>query len=332
MRALVLGATGMLGYACCLEFVRHGHEVEGVSRSGKPLGAEFNEHVVVHAHDMSSVSDIELTSLMLGTDVLVYALGPDDREVPAAPALDYYREHLVARTARILQVARQAGVRRAVVLGSYFSYFDRQHPEWKLAEHHPYIQARQEQAQAAIAAGEPEEEGEHRLDVMILEIPYVFGATPGQTPFWKDVLFDRLRAMKRVLYPAGGSAMVTTKQVGEAVVGLALRGEHGGRYPVADVNMSWNELIAIVRSEMGLSTGVTNVPAFLTALPLRRRHKELREKGLEAGLDYSRLPHDIMHRKLYVNTEESRRQLAFTSGGVPQAIRETVWASYPEDE
>lgn len=328
MKALILGGTGMLGYAIALEFLRHGHSVGAVARSPAKLGPEFDDHVKLHLLNIDEATPTQLSALMQGVDVVVHAFGPDDRVAPPAPASRFFTEQLGGVTERVVRAARQAHVKRVVVLGSYFVTMHRLHPQWQLPQHHPYIAARLDQEERAFAAGEAP--GEHpQTDVMVLELPYIFGVTPGRTPFWKDVLFERLRPMKTVMYPKGGSVVMTTRQVGQATLGAALRGEHRGAYATGDVNMSWNELVGLIRAELGQSTRVINVPPFLTSIPMRQEAARNRRKGLEGGLDYLRLAQDIMHREFYFDCERDRAVLGHETGGVPEAIRETVRASYP---
>ncbi|WP_135230396.1 NAD-dependent epimerase/dehydratase family protein [Deinococcus fonticola] len=329
MKVLILGGTGMLGYPIALEFLKQGHEVVAAARSAAKLGPAFDDHVKLHLLPLDTASMNELAALMSGVDVVVQAFGADDRVVPAAPALPFFQEQLGGVTERVVLAARQAGVRRVVVLGSYFVTMHRLHPDWQLAQHHPYIAARLEQEGRAFAAGEAEN-GLPRTDVMVLELPYIFGVTPGRTPFWKEVLFDRLKAMSFVMYPRGGSAVLTTRQVGEATLGAALRGNHRKAYAVADVNLTWNELVGLIRAELGQSTHVLNVPAFLTNLPLKQEAAKQQKEGQEGGLNLNFLARDIMHREFFVDAEKDRAILGHQPGGVPEAIRETVRASYPE--
>lgn len=329
MKVLILGGTGMLGYPTALEFLRGGHEVHSVSSRPARIDAEFDKGVHQHALNLTDASDEDLLAVLRGMDVLIYALGPDDRVTPPAPALTYFRRELADRTARLLTLARQAGVRKAVVFGSYFATFDRLQPAWGLAARHPYVQARVEQARRAIQAGQ-EPGAAPRMDVVILEIPYVFGVTPGREPFWKAVLFDRVRGGRVALYPKGGSVVMTTTQLAQAAVGAALHGPHGAHYPVGDVNMTWTDLIGLIRSELGVPPRVVHVPEFLTRLNLQAEGRRHRAQGLESGLNPETLAADIMYRELYPDVQESRRVLGYASGGVQEAIRQTVRASYPK--
>src|SRR4030065_269872 len=99
----------------------------------------------------------------LGYHALLVALkrGYPDRTL----AIDDTR--LVVSCEKTIIAARKAGIKKCVVLNSYFAYFDRIWPEKELSKHHPYIRCRIEQAERAIAAGGG------KMAVILLELPYI---------------------------------------------------------------------------------------------------------------------------------------------------------------
>lgn len=61
-----------------------------------------------------------------------------------------------------------------------------------------------------------------------------------------------IRSMKRAtLWPAGGSAMVTVKQTGQAVAGALERNRGGRCYPIGYYNMTWKEMLKICHKYLG---------------------------------------------------------------------------------
>jgi nucleoside-diphosphate-sugar epimerase len=106
---------------------------------------------------------------------------------PKKPAYPKFRRANVETPLRLFQLAAQAGVERAVVLGSYFVHFDRLWPKLKLAERHPYIRSRVEQEKALTSIP--------GLETCVLELSYIFGALPFHG--WK-LLWTPL-ALRRVL-------------------------------------------------------------------------------------------------------------------------------------
>ncbi len=325
MRIVIVGGTGFLGYYSTLEALKRGHEVSSVSIPDIELGDWFPEKVNVTFGDIFEMSFQNLVNHFKGYDGIVYAVGPDDRVTPKAPAYKFFHDRLVVGCTKVIEAAREAGIQRCTVLNSYFAYFDRLWPSMKLAERHSYIKCRVEQATSAIKAG-----GE-TMAVMILELPYIFGVMPERIPLWKDVLFDRVRGMKIVFFPRGGTNMIAVENVAEAIIGALERGQHGVRYPIGDVNMSYKEMLRIVLDAMGLKkrlilTLPTNLATIIGKWMKRREEK----RGLESGLDRSYVFSDILSQNLYFNPTPSVEALGYKQGGIREAIETTVKFLYPE--
>ena len=100
--------------------------------------------------------------LLQGQECLVFAAGVDDRVTPQKPAYPFFQQANVQACVRVLRLAKQAGIKRAVVLGSYFAHFERLWPHLKLVERHPYIRSRVEQEIAVTSIP--------GLEVMVLEL------------------------------------------------------------------------------------------------------------------------------------------------------------------
>jgi len=214
MKVIVLGGTGLLGYHSVLALLTENHQVTVVSRGSIRQSGLFPAGVSSIETDLFELDTDRLNSLFEPFDALVYALGPDDRDVPTRPASPFFHNRLVVKCQSICQCAKASGVRKIVIMGSYFSYFDRQFPGWRLAEKHPYIHSRVAQSSACLSLGDPS------VHVSILEIPYVFGIMPGREPLWKDLLIRRISWMWPYIYfTDGGTVMMTCTQLGKAVVG-----------------------------------------------------------------------------------------------------------------
>lgn len=326
MKIIIVGGTGFLGYYAGLEFLRRGHAVTALALPDIPLGDWFPVEITVHYDNVFQMEQAQLQAVFDGYDALVYAVGPDDRVTPKAPAYEFFHERLVEACARVVSAAQAAGVKRCVVLNSYFATLHRLKPEKHLVDHHPYIRCRVEQTERVIAAGN------NTMAVMVLELPYIFGSMPERIPLWKEILFERLRKPKRVLYPRGGSNIIAVEHVAEAIVGAVEQGEHGKRYPVGDVNLSWNEMLSMMLESMGQKKKIVNIPRFVAVIVgfyLRREH---RRHGLESGLDPVWLMREIMTDDFYFDPAESQQALGYGTGGLKESIRKTVRACYPELE
>ncbi|XVX22128.1 NAD(P)H-binding protein [Actinomycetota bacterium] len=260
---------------------------------------------------------------LAGFDALVYAVGPDDRTRHEGPAGEFYAQALVATTARVVAAARAAGVRRVVILGSYFATWVRMRPDLPLAQRHPYIQARLDQTRQAIAAGGSE------TAVMVLEIPYVFGVRPGTVPTWKHTLFDVVRRGPLVVFPGGGTSVVTSRHVAEAAVAALERGRPGACYPLADEQWSFRHLLGLIHEALGTRAVVASPPPAVLDRVLPLVAERWGMGGGEAGLDPSHIAGDLLGQRIFVDPRETVADLGWRAGAVPEALVETLRASYP---
>jgi len=320
---MIVGGTGFLGYYSALEFLKRGHEVSSVSIPDIELGEWFPKEVRIEYKNVFETPHDELVESFRGYDALVYAVGPDDRVTPDAPAYQFFHDRLVVACSRVIDAARDAGIKQCVVLGSYFAYFNRIQPEKNLSERHPYIKCRVEQASRVIEAGGG------IMSVMMVELPYIFGAMPGRIPLWKDILFERLRRMRIVFFPRGGTNMIAVEHVAEAIVGATEKGKHGEHYLIGDENVSWKEMIRVSLDAMGLKRRkIVTIPTFLGTLTGKWMKRKNSKKGKESGLDYAYFFKDIQSQKFYYDAANTAKDLGYGRGGVREAIEKTVIASY----
>jgi nucleoside-diphosphate-sugar epimerase len=322
MKIFIVGGTGFLGYFATLEFLRRGHEVATMSLPDITLGDWFPQQVKVLYGDIFKKTDAELIDLFKGYDVMVYAVGPDDRVIPKAPAYEFFHDRLVVACGRVVAAARNAGVTRCAVLNSYFAYFARIRPELQLTKHHPYIRVRVEQAERVL-----QEDGD-QMSVSVLELPYIFGIMPGRPPLWKEALLDKIFRMNPVMYPKGGSTMVTVETVADAIVGV-IEKKKSGRFIIADENLSWKKMLDVMLKAIGMKRKVLTVPTFMVTIFGLMMKREERKEGKESGLDHGRLFKDIQSQEFYVDADPIANELGYRRGGVIEAIQRTVKECYP---
>ncbi len=318
MKLLIAGGTGFLGYHALREALRRGHTVTALGRPPLPAAELFPHSVRLIEADLGTLSDHELTGVTAGYDGVVFAAGADDRALPRAPAYDYFYDANVRQCTRFLQAARQGGAHRAVVLNSYFAYFDRVWPHMRLAERHPYIRSRVEQAQAAEVEG---------LAVMILELPYIFGVMPegfDYVPIWKP-LVDYVRSPWPLFYTRGGTAMIAVQHVAEAIVGALERGEPGRRYPIGDENRTWEAWLTLIGELAGRRKRFVAVPPALVRVGMVGLRLWWRARGLESGLEPVAFV-DLQTRHTYYDPAPSREALGYGQGGLDAALAVTVRA------
>jgi nucleoside-diphosphate-sugar epimerase len=259
-----------------------------------------------------------LIALLDGHEALIFAAGLDDRTSPDKPAYPKFYQANVESLTRLMTLAKEAGVQRLVVLGSYFAHFNRLWPEMKLAERHPYIRSRVEQELAAVSVPD--------LDGMVLELPYIFGSLPipGWKPLWTP-LVKYIRLMKTVFYMRGGTACISARTVGRAIVAAVERGEAGKCYPIGQENLTWPQMLARLASADGRQVSVKTLPTWLIAAALQGNLLSHQLKGKQSGLN-QRYFASLQTAETYIDPELSRRALSYELDNLDEAFKETVEA------
>jgi len=274
--------------------------------------------------DVGKLDDQELGALLSGFEAVVFAAGADDRTAPQSPAANFFYEANVRSSVRLTAAAVRAGVQRFVLLGSYFTHFDREWPEMKLAEHHPYINSRKQQLElTTIVAGT-------EMALVVLELPYIFGSMPGAVPLWAP-LVNYVRSGVPLYYTNGGSNMVSVHRVAEAIAGACERIDESRIFQVGDQNLSWTDFLQGLCAILGRDDDTVRI---IEDNRINRMSWVLDAlhsvQGREGGLRSTHFS-EVLVSNAFFNPAESRRALGYRRGGLKQAWRDTV-ATCPEGE
>lgn len=318
-RILVIGGTGLLGYATIQELLRRGDEVVSVALPPMPVDDLFDRldgHVENHLHDIGQLSDAEMLELLAGCSGVVYAIGADERVTPPAPAARFFYEQNVLPTQRVARLAREAGVRSFVVFGSYFAHFAETMPELGLADQgYPLMRLLQEQIAFA--------EGDGAMTVTSLRLPYIFGTMPGRMPLWK-MFVDQIRGQESFPAHDGGiTAAVTTRQVGQAAAGALEHGQHRTTYPLGGMNLALADFYRRIADSLGQRTQIPLVPFEILEPGLVALDEEAAMAGLEHGISM-RLAGLARAHDLSIDPGPVQEALGYDDDDVLAAIDETL--------
>jgi len=316
MNVLVIGGTGLLGYHATLELLKRGHRVSVLALPPLPVPDLFPASVSIQFGNLNLMDDDAVVSLLSGQDAVVFAAGADDRVTPIRPAYPYFYKQNVEPVKRLASLGRKTGLKKLVILGSYFAYFDRTWPRMKLSTWHPYIRSRVEQTRAAIEAGGDQ------VAVMTLELPYIFGTMPGRLPLWKP-LIKYVASNLPLLYPRGGTTCVTVTQVAQSTAGAVERGEAGKCYPVGGENLTWEQLLQKFVAAAGKRKRVIILSDGLVRLGTRLVKLLHQFQGREGGLDPVRFV-ELQTANTFIDPAESQFILGYSPADLDAAIRETV--------
>ena len=326
MKVFMIGGTGLLGCEAARIFIERGHEVKSVALPPLPAGAPIPPEMDIEFCNIYEKSDEEIKDMLRGYDSFVFAAGIDERVEFPAPVYDAYHKYNIAPLQRILPLCKEVGMKNAVILGSYFAYLAKKYPELNATEKHPYIRSRINQEEVAFSFAD------ENFDVAVLELPYIFGTQPGRKPVWV-ILIEQIKRMDKLpftMYPGGGTAMLTVRQVGEVIVGAAEKSKGAKAWPISMYNLTWKEFLKIVYAARGMGENrkIISVKPWMMRMGLGGVKKEYAEKGIESGIDVDGLA-DIMDINLFIDpkysielgaTEDDIRSAIFDSIKVSQAV------------
>src|SRR5690625_4922741 len=313
----ILGGTGLLGYHTIRELLDREYTVSTIALPPMPTEDLLPKEVKCHLGNINEMTDQDVLKMLSGKDIFIHAAGADERALPDAPATRFFYEENVVPTQRIARLAREAGVKKFVIYGSYFAHFAEQWPDLDLATEQAYPRTRLLQEEVAIM------EGEGKMDVMTLRLPYIFGTMPGRKPLW-EMFLPQIQGKDFVPVLDGGTTMVTVRQVAEAAVGAIEYGKHGGKYAIADTNMKHKEFFEMIADVLGQKdTVVQVVPLEQMKAAYAQADEQAALEGKEHGIHIA-VTADIQNHNAYLDPAQTLGTLKYNKADVKAAIVETI--------
>jgi nucleoside-diphosphate-sugar epimerase len=318
MKVFMIGGTGLLGSEAARELIARGHEVLSIALPPLPEGAVLPPEMKIEYGNYLEMTDEEIEKYMTGCEGFVFAAGVDERVEGPAPIYDLYKKYNIDPINRLLAIAKRVGVKHVAICGSYFAYFAKTRKELDLTKHHPYIRSRIDQENAAMSFADDS------FDVAVLELPYIFGTQPGRKPVWM-FLAEQIEGSKNsILYPKGGSTMVTVKQVGQAIAGAIELNKGGNCYPIGYYNKTWVELLGIASKALGYPyKKVTTIPDFLYKLGGAQLMKEQKKNNIQGGLNMVKFA-ALQCSNLFIDKEEGAEKLGVQPDDIEGAIADSM--------
>ncbi|MCR5416612.1 MAG: NAD(P)-dependent oxidoreductase [Pseudobutyrivibrio sp.] len=318
MKVFMIGGTGLLGSEAARELIARGHEVISVALPPLPEGAVLPQQMKIVYGNYLEMTDVEIENYMVDCEGFVFAAGVDERVEGPAPIYDFYKKYNIDPIRRLLTIAKRVGVKHVAVCGSYFAHFAKVRPELELTKYHPYIRSRIDQENAAMSFADD------TFDVAVLELPYIFGTQPGRKPVWMFMAEQIVNSKKNILYPKGGSAMVTVKQVGQAIAGAIELNKGGNCYPIGYYNKTWIELIGVASQALGYQDKkVTTIPDFLYKLGGAQLMKEQKKKNIQGGLHMVKFS-ALQCSNLFIDKSEGAEKLGVKPDDIDSAIADSM--------
>lgn len=234
MNVLVVGGTGLLGGHAALYLQEQGWRVTLASRTAPstPLLQALPFISLDYTRENLDPQTLQ------GFDALLFCAGNDIRHVdPQADMAQQWHANNAVAIPRFFQVARAAGIRRAVMLGSFYPQLAPQ-----LIATNPYIRSRHESCEGVRALNSAD------FQVLSVNAPFMVGHVPGlANPMFEA--YSRYAAGLLegvpVFGPKGGSNFMSVQSLSEALYQALLRGEPGKAYLVGDENLSFSEFFQL---------------------------------------------------------------------------------------
>ncbi|MGH6780747.1 MAG: NAD-dependent epimerase/dehydratase family protein [Sphingomonadaceae bacterium] len=228
MKILVVGGTGMIGGHIASHLAEQGNQVTiGARKPPQPGTAMAQMPVILGDYIAGDYSKADLAPF----DAIVFAAGNDVRHIPEGGDDGYWQRANTEAIPRFFALARDAGVKKMVNVGSFYP-----HVAPELIETNAYVRSRHESCQAVRALATP------GFSVVSVNAPFVVGTVPGlSVPMFEAYTHyaEGKFAPLPAFGPAGGTNFISTLSLAEAVWGALQHGTPGKAYLVGDENLSF---------------------------------------------------------------------------------------------
>ncbi|WP_226016567.1 NAD(P)-dependent oxidoreductase [Novosphingobium sp. FKTRR1] len=228
MKIFVAGGTGALGGHAAIHLAALGHDV---TVGGRKAPHPATPMATMPFLQGDYVAGDYTADRLRGFDWVVFAAGNDPRHVPQDA--DFEQFLIKANHEAVpafFAAAREAGVKRAVQLGSFYAQAA---PE--LLAGNSYIRSRLAACEGARAEGRP------GFDVISVNAPFMVGTVPGLP----SAIFEPYTQWAKGIIPIpayappGGTNFMSFRSLSQAIEGALERGEPGKAYLVGDENLSF---------------------------------------------------------------------------------------------
>lgn len=242
MKVLVVGGTGLIGGEIALYLNKKGHDVTLMSRKATTVPGLAQMSFLQGDYINDDLSDGRLQ----GFDWLVFSAAADIRNLPqdgsVTPEVFYTRANDEA-VPRFFAAARDAGIRRAVMIGTFYPQVAPQQIGVC-----PYVTSRHN-TDVAVRALSSE-----RFGVCSLNAPFVLGHIDGLKVPYIGALIEYARGNipgLPLFAPKGGTNHISSRSVAQAALHALENAESGKAYLLGDENYSWKEYLELWFAAVG---------------------------------------------------------------------------------
>lgn len=231
MKILVVGGTGMIGATAAALLHSQGNDVTVAARgpvsSTSPV-AGFP--VLTGDYTVPTFTAGQLSTF----DGIVFAAGQDVRHKPkGSPDERFWQDTQIVGVPRFAALAKEAGVRSFVQVGSYYHHLDE-----SFADSNPYVAARKEADDRTRALAD------ESFTACTLNPPSIIGVIPGASAERYRRFVSWAAGNEPQIpdsAPPGGTNYMSAESLAHAISGALRSAEPGAAYLIGDENLPYRE-------------------------------------------------------------------------------------------
>ena len=255
-KTLIVGGTGALGGHAAIHFAESGHDVTIAARKPAPDTTPMADMPFLRGDYVAG----DFTAEQLAQfDWVLFAAGNDPRHLtPGSNPAEHFEAANIRAIPEFFATCREAGVQRAVQLGSYYPQAAPQ-----LEEGNTYIASRRAACEGARAQSSAE------FAAISVNAPFMVGTVPGLPSmiFEPYVQWAQGKLQLPPQAPTGGTNFMSFRSLSEALLGAFERGEAGKAYLVGDEDLSFAQYFQLFFDAAGNDTVVEAVDEPSPLLP-----------------------------------------------------------------
>ncbi|MDF2811067.1 MAG: hypothetical protein K0S56_2098 [Microvirga sp.] len=243
MKILIVGGTGMIGGHAADFLAAQGNSITIAARRPPPTTVPMAAYpILLGDYTQGTFTEADLASF----DAVLFAAGNDIRHLPKdMDEQEFWDRTQIEGVPRFVALAKRAGVRRVVQLGSYYH----QVMPHLIAEN-AYVRARHRADEGSRALATLD------FNVSTLNPPSIVGAIPGVPARRYETLTAWAKGQRPEIpdyAPAGGTNYMSVRSLCEAIWGALQNAEPGRAYLIGDANLSFRDFFQMIFDAVGTS-------------------------------------------------------------------------------
>jgi nucleoside-diphosphate-sugar epimerase len=230
MKVIIIGGGGLIGGATAFLLKSLGREVVLAGRTPPAATSPLSNFPFTRIDYLDEGAD---HSRLREFDAVVFSAGNDVRHKPPGAGDEYWQRANSEGIPRFFEALSEAGVRRAVNVGSFYPQAAQ-----NLVETNAYVRSRRDADVGIAALASPD------FAAISVNAPLVIGLVPGVIfPMLETHIRFALGELPHIpdFVPPGGVNFISTRSTAEAIVGALERGAAGASYLIGDENLTYQQ-------------------------------------------------------------------------------------------